>query len=958
MFKQYTFIHPDTMAFPASPARRKQMFKKSIAFLAIFTAFLLSTSFAQAQVVTGTVTDEDERIPFKGAIIRVEGVQRSTSTDASGRFRLANIPAGEHVLVISYVGAEDTRIPITVPADGLAMGNVIMGADMDNQNYVEEVLVTGQAAAVAGALSQERAADNLVSVLDTDAMGQFPDQNVAESLRRLPGITVENDQGEGRYVVIRGMDPDLNSTSINGVRASTGEPRRALQLDVIPSDVLDGLEVSKTLTPDMDADAIGGSINIKTLSAFSRNGPYMKARVESGYTELREDFNPKASIAGSNIYELADGKRLGVAGAISYNDRSLQINNNEADDWETGDNGNDFSEEFEPRLYTVDRKRTSAVLNFDLDVSDTTQLHLYTLYSEFEDTEMRDSLTFGLDGLDEDTLTSTSADYYEAELEHGTKDRTQTADTFSASLGSETQLTDWLFKTNLGYSSAKERTPDEVDSVWVAEFESGDDFIADGSPVLTLNRANPNTPSIDSAFMSALYDDSLFELDEIETLNETNKDEQTSINLDAIRTTDFGEIQFGAKGRWRTKQTDEEVGFWSNDDRWFMSDVPCPGCATEYGFPTQIAPIPNPSGVRAILASGEGIEFEPLDSIIDSSVADFKYDEDILAAYAMGKWESDRATLIAGVRVEQTDTTNRGNIVEIFEEGQVVGGVELEDDMVVVTPVSATKDYTDWLPSANLRFDFSENLVGRASVYSSVVRPRVEEVAFRVAIEDGEAELGNPNLDPFTSWNYDASIAWYPTDLSVVSAGVFYKKIDDFIFIQEVEGFDFQGRLIDEAIIALNGDSAEVTGVELNYQQHFGFLGEPWDAFLLAINYTYVDSEANTGEREVTLPKQAENIASFMLGYEKHGLDLRLAMKYRDSYLDELVEEGLDRYTSDHIQWDLTAKYQFNENWQLYAEIININDEPEHYYADRKSRLYQYDEFGTSYALGLQYNFQ
>lgn len=934
------------------------MLKTSLASFAILIVALLIAPAAQAQTVTGSVTDESERVPFSGALVRVEGIARSTSTDDRGRFRLTNIPAGEHVLVISYVGTEDTRIPITVTADGLAMGAVVLGGDLAEANQIEEVLVEGQAAAVAGALNQERAADNLVSVLDTDAMGQFPDQNVAESLNRLPGITVENDQGEGRYVVIRGMDPDLNATSINGVRATTGEPRRALQLDVIPSDVLDGLEVSKTLTPDMDGDAIGGSINIKTLSAFSRNGPYMKARVEGGYTSLREDFNPKISFAGSNIYELANDRRLGVAGAISYNNRKLQVNNTEGDDWEVGDNGFDFAETFEPRLYTVDRERTSAVLNFDLDVSDSTTLHLYTLYSEFEDTELRDAVAFGLDDVDEDTLTATRADYYTSEIEHTTKDRTQTADTLSISFGSETQLTDWLFKTNLGYASAEERTPDGVDSVWVAEFESGDDYITDGSPVLSLDRSNPQIPVVDSAFWSALQDDSLYELDEIETLDETNKDEQTSLNLDAIRTTGFGEIQFGAKARWRTKQTDENVGFWSNDDRWFMSDVPNPGFGDQYGFPTPITPVPNPGDIRAILASGNGIEFEDIDSIIDSNVSDFKYDEDIYAAYGMGKWETDRATFIAGVRVERTETDNRGNLVELFEEGQEVGGVVIEDDMVVVTPVQASKNYTDWLPSATLRFDFSENLIGRASVYRSVVRPRVEEVAYRVSIEDGEAELGNPDLDPFLSWNYDASIAWYPTDLSVLSAGVFYKDIDDFIFIQEIEGFNFQGRELDEAVIALNGESAQVRGLELNYQQHFGFLGAPWDAFLVAINYTIVDSDADTGEREVTLPKQAENIGSLMIGYDKHGLDLRLAMKYRDKYIDELVEEGYDRYTDDHLQWDFTAKYRFNENWQIYAEIVNIGDEPEYYYAGNTSRVYQYDEIGTGYALGVQFNFQ
>lgn len=934
------------------------MLKKPLALLVISALSMLATPALLAQTVTGEVTDVSKRVPFKGALVSVEGVQRSTSTDERGRFRLTNIPAGSHTLIISYVGTADTRVPITVDADGLAMGQVAIGAVATEGDSLDEVLIVGQAAAVAGALNQERAADNLMSVLDSDAMGQFPDQNVAESLNRLPGVTVENDQGEGRYVVIRGMDPDLNSTSINGVRASTGEPRRALQLDVIPSDVLDGLEVSKTLTPDMDGDAIGGSINIKTLSAFSRNGPYVKARAEAGYTELREEFNPKVSVAGSNIFQLAGDRRLGIAGAVSYNDRSLQVNNNEVDDWDVAENGSDFNEYFEPRLYRVDRERASAVLNFDLDMTESTTLHLYTLFSQFSDTELRDALGFGMEDIDEDTATSTHTDYYTAELEHSTKDRKQTADNLSLSFGSETQLTDWLLKANLGYSAAKEDTPNEVDSVWVAEFESGDDFITDGSPVLSMNRSNPKIPVVESAFWSALQDDSLYELDEIETLDEVNKDDQTSLNFDAARTMGFGEIQFGGKARWRTKQTDENVTFWSNDADYVMSDVPYPGGASDYGFPTPIDPIPNPVGVRDLYNSGEGLEFEELDSDVSSAVADFKYDEDIYAAYGMGTWETTRMTFIAGVRVEKTETDNRGNLVQIYAEGDEYNGEELEDDLAVITPIQAQKNYTDWLPSANLKFDFSETIVGRASVYKSVVRPRVEEVAYRVSIEDGEAELGNPDLDPFVSWNYDASISWYPTELSVLSAGVFYKDIDDFIFLQEIEDYEFQGEVLEEAVIALNGDSAQVTGFEFNYQQHFGFLGAPWDGFLVGLNYTIVDSEANTGEREISLPKQSENIGSFMLGYEKHGFDLRLALKYRDKYIDELVEEGYDRYTDAHMQWDITAKYRFNDNWQVYAEIVNLNDEGEYYYAGKKSRAYQYDEIGTGYALGLQWNFQ
>ena len=149
-----------------------------------------------------------------------------------------------------------------------------------------------------------------------------------------------------------------------------------------------------------------------------------------------------------------------------------------------------------------------------------------------------------------------------------------------------------------------------------------------------------------------------------------------------------------------------------------------------------------------------------------------------------------------------------------------------------------------------------------------------------------------------------------------------------------------------------------IAGVELNYQQHFGFLSPPFDGFLIGMNYTYVDSEADTGSREVALPKQSANIANAVLGYDKHGIDFRVAMKYRDRYIDELDEPGLDRYTDDHLQWDVTAKYRFSDSWQVYAEIMNIGDEPEYYYAGSPSRALQYDEFGTTSAIGIQYNFQ
>jgi TonB-dependent receptor len=924
----------------------------------IVTASTLGTiPAALAQKVTGEVTSVSGSQVFQGAIVRIEELNMSTSTDNRGRFSFASVPPGSYTLVINYVGAQVKRIPVTVPADGLPLGTIELNvADLPEARSMEHVVVTGQSAAMAGAINQQRAAANIKSVLDSDNLGQFPDQNVAESLRRLSGVSVENDQGEGRYVVIRGLDPDLNSTSIEGIRASATEPRRALQLDVISTDILDGIEVEKSLTPAMDGDAIGGSINLKTLSAFSRKDALVRARIEGGYNELREEWSPDGSLAASDTFELSNGHSLGVAAAFSYQDRDFATNNFEADDWVQADNGDYYPETFEPRYYKINRERTGGVLNLDYDLGDTTTFFARSLFSRLEDNENRLSQTYGdLSPLGDEGVTGNGIAVESTEIAMGTKDRKETADTLTLSTGSESQWDQWGLKTKLGYSYAEEKNPDEVNSAWVSEFESGSDDIDEDSPVLTLNTSDPERLVVQSDYFDLLRDPSRYELDEIELADSKIQDTQWSFQTDATRQFTGWELQFGAKARLREKESNEDIQLYGGDDVFTVADLYDPGLASDYGFPNPIDPLPSLSGVRNILASGEGIEFEEIDSQISSSANDWKVDEDIYAGYGLVRYELDNVLITGGARVEYTDFSSNGNEIELIEEGEEFNGEELDDDLLLVNGINASKSYTDVLPSMNVRYDATENVVARAAVSRSIVRPLFEQVASRIAVEDNEAEIGNPDLEPFSSWNYDLSLEYYPTEISVVSAGVFYKQVDDFIFTQVLDDFDFGGRTYDEAVIALNGDEATVAGLELNYQQQFGFLASPFDGLLLSANYTYIDSDAKVDGRDIPLPATSDNLAGLVLGYDKYGIDLRLAMKYRDRYLDELVAENLDRYTDAHTQWDFSGKYHVTGNWMVFAEVVNITDEPALYYAGNRNRPLQYDEFGRSYVLGVQY---
>ena len=694
-----------------------------------------------AQQLTGELVDSARSTVFEGAIVRLQELDISTRTDERGRFRLTNIPPGSYTLVISYVGAPEARMPVTVTANGLELGEIALGAgETAEWLQLEEVLVHGQSAAMAGAINQQRAADTVKSILDSDTMGQFPDQNVAESLRRLSGVTVENDQGEGRYVVIRGMDPDLNATSINGVRASSAEDRRALQLDVIPTDVLDGLEVQKSLTPDMDGDAIGGSVNVKTLSAFSRKEVFLKTRFEGGYNELREDWSPKASVAFSNIFELPGERRLGIAAALSFQDRKLAADNFEADDWEQADNGADYPETFEPRYYLVDRQRIGAVLNLDYDLSATTTVFMRSLYSEFEDTEARYNQTYGdLTPLADESVVSGVANFGFAEIAMGTKDRVQTAENLSISVGSDSVWERWSLSSNFGFSYGEEREKSSVESTWVAEFETGADGIADGSPVMTLDSSNSSRLLVASDHFDLLRDPSRYELDEIVFEQTLIDDTQWSLQLDATRHFDRVALQFGGKARLREKVSNPDAEVYGGDDVFTVADVLNPNAAADYGFPNRLEPFPALGGVRDILRSGEGIAFDPIDSLLGSVSDDWTVEEDIYAGYGLIRYDSGRAVVVAGVRLEYTDFSSRGNLVELYEEGAELNGTVLDDDLVTVTALNSTNSYTDVLPSVNVRYEMTDSVVARAAVSRSVVRPLFEAVASRVAVEDNEA---------------------------------------------------------------------------------------------------------------------------------------------------------------------------------------------------------------------------
>ncbi|MFK7841398.1 MAG: DUF2012 domain-containing protein, partial [Sphingorhabdus sp.] len=402
---------------------------------------------AWAGTIAGVVSDPSNTRGLQSAQVRITELDRVVTTERDGSYRFPDVPPGTYTLETRYVGADTVETQVTVTETGLSQADIILSGGSGN-----EILVIGQSANQASALSRKREADGISSVLTRDAIGQFPDQNVAESLRRVPGINILNDQGEGRFVSVRGLDPNLNASSLNGVRIPSPESDvRSVALDVISSDLIESVEIKKSLTPDMDGDTIGASIEINTVSAFDRKKDLLTGKIEGSYNEYSSDVTPKGSIDFST--RLTDD--IGIAGGFSYYNRKFETDNIEAEGWDINDDGVTYADEVQYRDYDVERERISASLSFDFRASDSTELYIRGIYSQFDDQEFRGRTTFKLDeeasGGNANSALFDDADG-EIEIERDMKDRSESQKIRSVVLGGKTETGPWKIEYSGSWS--------------------------------------------------------------------------------------------------------------------------------------------------------------------------------------------------------------------------------------------------------------------------------------------------------------------------------------------------------------------------------------------------------------------------------------------------------------------------------------------------------------------------
>lgn len=961
----------------------KPMNLKKLLFVTLFLMFGLVKAQAQTGNIQGTITDENG-IYVPGANVYIESLSKGAITDFDGRFTLVGIPEGSYSLKITYMGYADIDQDVTVTGGQTTGVNIVLNPS----NFeLDEVQVSAYGlSGQAKALNTQRTNLNITNVVSTDQIGKFPDANIGDAVKRIPGITMQVDQGEARNIIVRGLSPQLNSVTLNGSRIPSAESdNRNIQMDLIPSDMIQTIEVNKAVTPDMDADALGGSVNLVTRTA--PQGFRVSATAGSGINFITDKRIWNGSLL---IGDRTNDGKFGYMFSATINDNDFGSDNIEAEwtdefEYYTGNDdveGDPILEEVdvdpytnvtEQRTYLVQRVRRSFSANFDYQINANNYIFLKTMYNWRDDRENRFRLEYEiLDGEDIEvgdfSVNNGRLTRFPAEVKRQSKGgisggrnknrRLEDQRMQNYTLGGNhlfgSVKMDWM----AAYANASEERLNER----YAEFES--------EYIVRNDNSNPKYPIMTPADASDFDNLGNFEFGEITNENQYTEEEDMNFFVNFELPTDLlgngGTLKFGARGRFKTKVRDNDFFEYDlEDDFPTLADVP----VKSYTDPDFLAGEKYQAGT---FASEEWLGSLNLNSSNGDAVEDeylpgnFDIKEDVWAGYAMLNQKlSNKLSVLAGVRVENTKLETEGNRVIYIEEDEDAGieeGIEVE-------PVSDENSYTNVLPGIHFKYDVDTNTVLRFAWTNTLARPNYEDMIPRAEIinEDSEVVVGNPDLDPTTSMNFDLMAEHYFESVGIVSGGLFYKRINDFIytFITEAENDSFgAGTTGYDIFQPLNGDSASIFGAEVSFQRQLDFLPGFAKNFSIYVNYTYLTSSADGIRNEdgdertdLDLPNTAPNMFNGSLGYADKRFSARLSANFSDSYIDEIGGNAFeDRYYDTQFFLDFNASFAITNNLRIYTDVNNITNQPLRYFQSVKDRTQQMEFYDIRFTFGVKYD--
>lgn len=895
-----------------------------------------TTGSSSGTTITGRVVDEVDGLPLPGANISVKGTSKGSITGQDGRYRLENVSGATAVIEASYIGYVKSDIPITLSPGKAVIKNIRLkpGVLISEEITVVGELLKGQAKA----LNQQKNDVNVTNVVASDQIGKFPDSNIGDALKRIPGISVFNDQGEARFGHVRGTEPRFNSVTVNGERIPSAEAEnRTIQLDLVPSDMIQTIEVTKALTPDMDADAIGGSINLVTkIPAEER----FSLSAGGGLNFLDGTGGGRYQFGGTYGNRFADEK-LGVLFSLSYDNNDFGSDNIEGE-WDAGNDGIEGIKEFQVRKYDVQRIRRSFSGALDYRFNENHILKFNGIYNWRDDFENRYRIKYK--DLDEDFAT------VERETKGGTENDARLEDQrmMSFTLGGEHDFGKLDLDWQASYSKASEDRPNER---YI-------NFRAKNQP-FTVDISNPEKPFVtvlNPDVSGGISDSEDWKLKELTEEHQYTEDIDKNFGLNFnYAATDALAFKFGGKIRDKKKKRDNDFYEYEPVDEDAFRDEVFANLKNE----TKDHFLPGDKYKSGVFVSNKFLGGLDLDGddfdkelVKEGLAGNFDAKEQIKAVYAMATWDiSDNTTLLGGARLEHT--RNEYDAFKYFAD---------EDSLAAVT--GKPSDYTNVLPYVHLRYNVNDQTNIKLAYTHSLARPNYFDLApyQEIVAEDEEIKLGNPALEPTLSKNVDLMIEHYLSDIGILSAGVFYKSISDFI-VTKKEDVDYSGDTF-EQFQPVNAGDGTLMGIETAAQFQLPFI----PGLGLYLNYTYTHSEIDNFDikgregDDLPLPGNPEHTANASIAYENGPFNIRLSGNYHSDFID--AEEGSigenkweDRYYDSSFTLDLNGGYRMSDIVQLYFEVSNLTNQPLRFYQGEKQYLAQEEWYDRRFLVGVKADF-
>lgn len=877
--------------------------------------------------------------------------------------------------------------------------------DAEETDSTGDIIVRGSrpiAESEAAALIVQRNSDSLVSVAASDAIGRLPDQNIAQAAGRLPGVAVQRDQGQARYISLRGAPINWTTLAIDGISIVSPEGRDT-RYDSLPSALASQIIVRKAVTPDMTGETVAGQINIRTRSAFDYKGLHAQAKLGGGYVELGSRQEYEGQLVLSDRWSTGIGE-IGVLLSGSYYQRDMVTDNFE-NDWEPvaqdvqpGNANRIWARETENKLYRLTRKNYSYSGRLDWEPVSGQRFFVQSIFTTFTDDEARDNYIFDLDDRQGDLnrpatsacaivpnaqpTTSGYADVcigntpllgtvYGIDINQRATLRAFEQSIFTTTIGGDQEFDNgWNLSWRANYTRAKDDrsvvgearydSPSTRNLRPTVSYDLRDRDFARIRLFRTITTTNPTTFRAGDAVVD--IDQFQRPLTSLVSNDFVDITKAYTGKFDVTKELDLfggeGKLMFGFQFDQRTKEANE-IQYAANTAQ-----------ATALGISTTFADQSLNIPFKGEIPLGYSFRYFDLEKMRANVrvlrqnrpatfLANNFYNvrEQVYAGYFAGRVGYDWGSVLAGARVEHIK--NRGSA---FANGNLNLPVTVENDITLV------------YPSLHVNYDMAEDKKLRVSFNTGAARPDYDQLRPNFTFNDQNLTIsgGNPFAKPEKAYGVDAYFEWYIQPQGYISVGVFYKRIEDVLFDQtrtfNSDALDSGGVDRSQYLFTTigNGGKGHIFGAEIAVQTQLEpyteDLGLPdWmGGFGLSTNFTFNDSSATTPDGDkVPLPGTSDIVYNLGVYYEKYGLSVRANYQKRTDWLDGLgsVADGGDFYWTTDDELDVSARYAITPNVEVYFDASNLLNQPGRRFVRDRQFTIEWERFGRRYTGGVRVTF-